>query len=494
MTEYIKSGQGALFLQPGGPGTPLYYLGCHSLGDVDAPKGDLTLRYCPDPSAPNKWKVVSSWRGAPGPVTTSLEVDITETADWLEKVNCPANLYVLQNSCGRMDNPLNYARGFLFSNSQITNEGLTGLVAKDPDSQDQAVMTFDISAEELFRVFEFDVATQGIGETEDLTDIAFGGRSQCSGPCGANQELCDFGVVVGKSAAGSPSNLATPWITTDGGDNWAASATQPFASSEDISSVVVFDMDKDTRRIMVARGTTDAGNPAEIAYSDDSGATWTNVNVGSTNGQYVLGPNGLIALDRYHLWLVTTGGYIYFSSDGGATWITQDAGLVTSNNLYAVDFIDDNTGFAVGVSDTILYTLDGGANWTTASATGSGDDILSVAVHDRYVVWVSTSGGEMWRTSNGGTTWTEYTGFSGTGTGSIPAQSWFNQSIGAFIHNTAAPVGSLHFTIDGGQNWRSVPLPGSNVGLTSVFICDPQTLYVTGNAVGGSGLIYKAFA
>ena len=35
----------------------------------------------------------------------------------------------------------------------------------------------------------------------------------------------------------------------------------------------------------------------------------------------------------------------------------------TSNQLVSLDFIDENTGWAVGESGTIVKTVDGGLNW-----------------------------------------------------------------------------------------------------------------------------------
>ncbi len=49
MSEQLLSGEGAIWVQPDGPNTETFYLGCHVLGDIDEPRGDLSLKYCPDP-------------------------------------------------------------------------------------------------------------------------------------------------------------------------------------------------------------------------------------------------------------------------------------------------------------------------------------------------------------------------------------------------------------------------------------------------------------
>jgi len=44
-----------------------------------------------------------------------------------------------------------------------------------------------------------------------------------------------------------------------------------------------------------------------------------------------------------------------------AQWYLQNSG--TTKNLYAVHFIDENIGIAVGDSGTILRTTNGGTAW-----------------------------------------------------------------------------------------------------------------------------------
>ena len=74
----------------------------------------------------------------------------------------------------------------------------------------------------------------------------------------------------------------------------------------------------------------------------------------------------------------------YYVGGGGAivkrsfgTWTVQDSG--TSNDLYAVEFDDASYGWAVGESDTVLYTINGGADWDGHAAVG-GVDWFDVSV------------------------------------------------------------------------------------------------------------------
>ena len=57
-------------------------------------------------------------------------------------------------------------------------------------------------------------------------------------------------------------------------------------------------------------------------------------------------------------------------------WLHQSSG--TTNYLYDVDFVDENTGTAVGGNSTILRTLDGGLTWNAQINSLTGEWIFGV--------------------------------------------------------------------------------------------------------------------
>ena len=491
-----KAGDGTIWILPNGPNTKPVLLGCHMLDDIKRPRGDQTLRYCPDISAPSKWKAVLSYKGEPGPVTTTITTYVQRVMDVLESLDCPVPLYILKRFCGRGDTFTNYDRAFALPGTDITNEGLTQLVAREPGDENASEQSFDVSAQDMFRVSGgIKVARQSIAETASLNDIAFCNTQKCEDSCGEAQAVCDDGFVVGDYPAGSPAVKSDVWYTNNGGGAWAFDG-QPFAAGEDVASAICFPVGKNTTRWLVARGTTDAGNPAEVAYSDDGGLTWTNVDVGTVDGQYVVRGNGLFALDQYHVWCVTTGGYIYFSDDGGLTWAAQEAGVLTVQNYNAIWFSDASNGMAVGDVDNVATTGDGGTTWSAGTATGSGDDLISVYVIDSKKAWVgadeAAGNATLYYTTDGATTWAVRT-FSGHATGDVSDVQFVNELIGWMIHNTAAPVGTMFRTINGGYDWEAWTGP-TNAGLNALWACGPNLAFAVGEASGGTAVILKAYA
>jgi photosystem II stability/assembly factor-like uncharacterized protein len=299
-------------------------------------------------------------------------------------------------------------------------------------------------------------------------------------------------VAVGEPLTGSAADKATIIISEDGGTSWVAAAADPFAVAEAASAVICIPLDLTSSRIIVARGTADAGNPAEIAYSDDGGATWHLVNVGAVNGQYVLASGALFSLDPYHTWLATSDGYIYFSPDAGLTWTAQTAGTLTAEDLRGVMFEETGgVGYAVGDNNAILYTQDEGDDWAvlTGPAGKATDEIYALFVVDKLHVWIGYNDGELYYTANAGTTWYERVWSGLSNTGQIADITFTSELEGWLIHNTAGPVGSLWRTIDGGYTWQQVAAMPTNAGLNALLGCGTNHIQVVGNVEAATPVI-----
>lgn len=67
--------------------------------------------------------------------------------------------------------------------------------------------------------------------------------------------------------------------------------------------------------------------------------------------------------------------YLRKTTDGGITW-TENI-ISGTNNIYAIDFINSNTGYIVGDGGVIKNTMDGGTTWTSETS-GTTEDLRSV--------------------------------------------------------------------------------------------------------------------
>lgn len=481
----FKSSNGAVFVQTLGPNTRPRFIGCVDVDALNETGGAIdTLIRCFRTDGQG-WDTVNATYTPPEPVTTTLTTLIEGSANSLELVkNGLATLFIHQRDGGKADAFSNFIRSWALEDIFIGERTVNDIAMREEDNP--STMAFGISAmPPLYKIFQKTAGRIAIGTPEAVNAITF---------CGIIPGLEQIGFAVTDATSGSPSDEGGIWYTRDGGLTWTETTTQPFAGAENVSGVACFALGRNTTRVVVTRGTTDVAAPMEIAYSDNWGLTWTVVAVGSVNGQFAPGAESIFALDAYNIWLVAGNGYIYYSDDAGLTWTTQNAGVATVNALWAINFVTDRIGYAVGAADTILKTEDGGQSWTaTLDNTGVVAIIRTLDVLDSDHVWVGTSTGRLWYTEDGGETWEERA--FGGGTGIVSAVKFADGSslFGFMLHNTAVPVGSVYSTIDGGHSWDLVTT-FTNTGLNNLFVIDLNTAYVTGEVQGGTGVLGKVFA
>jgi photosystem II stability/assembly factor-like uncharacterized protein len=109
-------------------------------------------------------------------------------------------------------------------------------------------------------------------------------------------------------------------------------------------------------------------------------------------------------------------GTIVLTMDGGVSWITQR--VATDETLNAIDFIDENQGWAAGDNGTIVHTPDGGNTWSRQSVATEDEfrDVVFVdaslgwaaSLHPTHFDWMGNADNwdaAIWHTSNGGVSW-----------------------------------------------------------------------------------------
>lgn len=181
-------------------------------------------------------------------------------------------------------------------------------------------------------------------------------------------------------------------------------------------------------------------------------------------------------VDNQTGWFAGANGVIGHTTDGGQQWQIQNAN--TTLSLNAIHFVDANYGWAAGDSGIFLRTTDGGATWSPVNLPEP-LDISDMQFIDRFNGWmlVLSSPVQVWRTHDGGLNWES----SEIGT-SFPALSLFvldAQNLwlcGGFFDFS----GYTAFSHDGGITW-SAPAVISSEPIFDLHFFDTQN----GFAVGG---------
>lgn len=495
MSERYYTGQlGRMWAQPDGPNTAVHYLGCHELGDISEPLGDITRTHLPSRKVRGRRELASRSQDVPGEVTTTVTFLVGKAADYIEGIDCPFGLYVLQGECAVPDVFGDYERGQVLQEAIIT--AVTDSNSAQREADDPATIAEDLSAEARERFWKLQLAQLTTTETERLNDVAFLDIERCAGPCGPAQTNCEIGYAVANAASGAIANV----LGTTNRTTWAATSADPFTTDEHISSVIVVPMPDGEHRVIVARGTTDVSNPAEIGYSDDSGDNWTLVDLDTADGDFVPHGGGLFLQDTGHIWVCTDDGEIHFSEDQGETWTEQETPVATSLNQ--VKFCDINTGICVGDSNVVLYTANGGDDWTslTAPAAQAGEDALCCHIYDSMRFWVGYGDGELWYTLDGGDTWAERTVAHPAGLATldsiedIEGPDIYNVNIVyTWTDGDANPRAGFDRSIDGGYNWEAYAPDDAFTtdGFMALWVCDYNNAVLVGGPVDGIAAIYN---
>jgi photosystem II stability/assembly factor-like uncharacterized protein len=489
---YLTNDFGSIFIQADGVGpTDLSWLGCHDLGDIEQPLGDIERTFCPNPAGRGLWDIATRTQTPPGEVTFDIEVKLGKLADKLEvaaRKRCPIPVYVVDNYCIARNQFSPFDRATVIAEAIVTSITQSNIAGANSDGGNppSAMKTFSFSALTTFDAFSLGYARRTTAETEALLDIAICNIPQCAGACGGSVDDCENMYTV---AAAGAAAIAHSYYSNDSGGTWTATAADPFIADEDISSTVCFDLDDGTTRWLVVRGT----NPHEVAYSDDEGATWTLVAVGATVAEFSPWNGGLFALDGRHIWCCTdTGagaaGEVYFSSDFGVTWVAQAAAGTDAFNT--IKFINERVGVVIGDTNEIRVTTDGGEHWAaiTGPAAQAAVNAMGLGLLSESRMYITYDDGEIWFTDDGGTSWTQVT------MPGIPGETWVAVNdmcamdehvlwaVG-YVNDGANDSGVVIRSISGGENWEYWQADtdcDSGVGFNSIACCAVNHAFAVG--------------
>ncbi|TNE54018.1 MAG: hypothetical protein EP338_09000 [Bacteroidetes bacterium] len=136
---------------------------------------------------------------------------------------------------------------------------------------------------------------------------------------------------------------------------------------------------------LIAQSVPDADPIDEF---DLSKAVGLDVGLIATRVQMVDGQTGYLAGH------IGTKGYLYKTTDGGATW--NRINNLVSADLRAIEMYDANIGFALGEAGTVLATINGGQEWQMLPTWTANSGSYTADLNDLIVKNVSGSTAEVW--------------------------------------------------------------------------------------------------
>lgn len=197
---------------------------------------------------------------------------------------------------------------------------------------------------------------------------------------------------------------------------------------------------------------------------------WFYQNSGTTENLYES-----FFLDENRGWIVGASGTILKTTDAGKNW--ENINLNITNALSYIQFLTDSVGFTAGANGIILKTTDAGNSWSTLSS-GNTNTIHEGCFINDSIGWFVGNNGLLLKTTDGGSHWI----ISNISSGNFNWIEFLNQDTGFACSSTD---GQVWKSIDGGITWTLKINLGTEIWQTCFL--DNQNGWV----VGDNGLILK---
>lgn len=246
-----------------------------------------------------------------------------------------------------------------------------------------------------------------------------------------------------------------------------------------------------------------AGVLGLILKTTDGGNTWTTLTTGTTSSFYSIA----FGNSQTGCAVPTSGGIIYRTTDGGTTWTSVSIG--TTATIRSISYADENTVYLVGYSGTfstgingiIIKSIDGGATWGQP-ITVSSTMLQTIHFTSANIGYVAGSNDGVYKTTNGGTTWTSIT--NGIYVNSSSSTTYYSIDFATTnVGFLSGANGKIYKTTNGGSSWTSC-LSGyvaadsiqnfigrdvSSFLFSSISCISADTIYALGSIAGIANII-----
>ena len=464
------------------------YESCHVLSGMDEDAGTPEPIKCPDPTRYGYFVSQGQILPVPSDPTTEITgryaVDIASTLKRLKDQGCALDLQAHMGDC---EDPMDFNAGFqkalIIEGARLTNWSTDALgsveegAAVNETSAVTAVQTYEVLPLTITERAEDTVVNA-------IRDVVICDRVGC-GECDDESDGCQIIYSLADAAAGSPGTPGDVIYSLDGGATHASNEIDTLDASEAPSALACLGQ----YVIVVSNDSGSLHYKTKAAINAGTVGGWTEVTTGFVGGGE---PSDIWSVGTL-AFICGSGGYIYSLTDPTLGVTVLDAGITTTEDLYAVHAISEQRAVAVGDNDAVVYT-ENGTEWQVGDATGGGALNICVWMHSEKVWFVGDTSGSFYYTLDKADNWTAKA-LPGA-PGGVYDVAFSTQSVGYVSGiNTAGTGGYAARTYDGGYSWVVLPegpgsLPGTPGFLQALAACVEDANMAV--FVGGVGTIGAA--
>ncbi len=468
-------------------------------GEVDWALGDVTKVEEPSRDAYDAFDIVDTIKGTRGlptlPITFRMQKTLSDILRLVRK-GCEVDVQVHIGSCkvpSDFNGGWSDGKVLVLSRANPTNYSTDQIGALQSDDRAIVMETVPFTGLDYYEIGPVLASLQGeAAVTDEVLDVAICDAINC-GACGLPSDGCQVVFALLSDSSGSPGLPAAVVYTTDGGSTWTRRDITTLGLAEAPNRLACVG----TNLVVVSEASASL-HYIPIADITAGEGSWTEVTTGFVGGGE---PRAIVSISPTETWIAGAGGYIYFTDDPTAGVEVQTAGDVTTQDLNAIEALDERTLVAVGASNAVVYSTNGGTTWALVTGPAVAVTLNAVALETELVWLIGDANGSLWYTLDGGENWTEKS-FSGSGDGQVRDIVFATPQVGYMAHDTSAGVGRVFRTIDGGFSWYQIPeatgqtFP-TNDRINALAACadDANILFAGGLAGDGSdGVLIKAAA
>ncbi|MFD2332580.1 sugar-binding protein [Cohnella sp. GCM10020058] len=239
-----------------------------------------------------------------------------------------------------------------------------------------------------------------------------------------------------------------------------------------LGDTVSIDFQESNPNFVARVGSTRYLNSGGGAYSTDNGANWT----AFPNPPGIAGRIAVSAASETMVWVPQYGSPLY-STDRGQTW-TASTGAPANTvpdfwvwyQPLASDRVNNNTFYLLDRSTGSFYrSTDGGATWSVAStmpASTANLAFFSVKAAPGMAgeVWAGLYTNGLWRSSNGGTTWTQMPNVQEAKLFAFGKNKLGSPNPAVFVYGKVDNAEGIFRSDDFGATWAKIDAPDPAIG------------------------------